>query len=232
MTVSDVIFANEIPVGSAEPHGIIYKIRQNVTNNNILNYVQPTTNYHCNGNIETIVKWDAQWQGGNSQDTYLLIDFKDRFIFPTHYSMKGYSGYCFAKEWILYGLNSTNGSPVEITRNTSVGSTFCGDPSICSAAASTCTGCCCNDDWGTFIINSPTGAFRYLKMMSLLSSHSTSNWYMAMRGFEVFGILSKDGRTSLTKTPNPRKTICFKSCPMNSHLPVYIFLRLFSVFIS
>jgi hypothetical protein len=225
MTVSDVIVANEIPVGSAEPHGIIYKIRQNVTNNNILSYVQPSTNYPTSGNIETIVKWDTGWQGGNSQNVYVLIDFKDRFIFPIHYSMKGYYGCYFAKKWVLYGLNSTNGSPVELTRNTSVGSTFCGNPSTCGSV-------CCNDEWGTFTINSPTGAFRYLKMMSLLSSTSSSYWYMALRGFEIFGILSKDGRTSLTKTPNPKKTICFKSCPMNSHLPVYIFLRLFSVFIS
>ena len=222
MSISDVIVADEIPVGNAEPHGIFYKIRQNVTNDYILNYIQPSsTDYYNSGDIQSVVKWDGNgWQGGNNQNTYLLIDFKDRFIFPTHYSMKGRKDKYFAKEWILYGLNSTNGSPVEITRNTSVGSTFCGDPSICSAAASTCTGCCCNDDWGTFIINSPTGAFRYLKMMSLLSSHSTSNWYMAMRGFEVFGILSKDGRTSLAK----RKTAYIRSCPTNKHLPAYVFL--------
>jgi hypothetical protein len=225
MTVSDVIVADEIPVGSAEPHGIIYKIRQNVTNNNILNYVQPTTNYQYAGNIETVVKWDSYWLGGSNQNTYLLIDFKNRFIFPTHYSIKGYSGRCFAKEWILYGLNSTNGSPVEITRNTSIGSTFCGDPSGCGSG-------CCNDKWGTFMINNPTGAFRYLKIMSLVPSCGTSSWYMAFRGFEIFGILSKDGRTSLTKTPTPRKTYCFRSYPINSHLPVYNSLRLFSVFIS
>jgi hypothetical protein len=227
MTVSDVIVADEIPVGSAEPHGVIYKIRQNVTNNNILNYVQPTTNYQHSGNIEYVVKWDGAWQGGGSQNTYLLIDFKDRFIFPTHYSMKGCYSYCFAKEWILYGLNSTNGSPVEITRNTSTGSTFCGVLSTCYDG-----NYCCNDDWGTFIINNPTGAFRYLKIMSLVPSCGTSRWYMAISGFEIFGILSKDGRTSLIQTPTPRKTYCFRSYPINSHLPVYIFLRLFSVFIS
>jgi hypothetical protein len=226
MTVSDVIFANEVPVGNAEPHGIIYKNRQNVTNNNILNYVQPTSNYPGGGDyINTVVKWDTGWSSQNNRDVYLLIDFKDRFIFPTHYSMRGARNNYYAKEWILYGLNSTNGSPVELSRNTSVGSTFCGDPSTCGSV-------CCNDEWGTFIINSPVGAFRYLKMMVLASSYTTSYWYIVMRGFEVFGILSKDGRTSITKTPIPRKTICFKSCPMNSHLPAYAFLRLFSVFIS
>jgi hypothetical protein len=226
MTVSDVIFANEIPVGSAEPHGIIYKIRQNVTNNNILNYVQPTSNTYHLGNIESVVKWDDRWQSGSDQNSYLLIDFKDRFIFPTHYSMKTYTGRCFAKEWILYGLNSTNGSPFEITRNTSIGSTFCGDPSACNRDT------CCNDNWGTFMISNPTGAFRYLKIMSLVPSCGTSSWYIAISCFEVFGILSKDGRTSLTRTPIPRKTYCFRSYPMNNYLPAYIFLQLFSVFIS
>jgi hypothetical protein len=209
MTVADVIVADEIPVGSAEPHGIFYKIRQIVTNNNILNYVEPTTNHHDHGDINSVVKWDGLWQG-YSQNVYVLIDFKDRFIFPTHYSLKGYKDKYFAKEWALYGLNSTNGSPVEISRNSCVGSTFCGDPSTCGSV-------CCNDDWGTFMINSPTRAYRYLKMTSLVSS-TTIGWWMALKGFEVFGILSKDGRTQIT-----RNIFRLKSCPMNCHFPVYIF---------
>ena len=79
MTVPSVIVADEIPVGSAEPHGIIYKIRQIVTNSNILNYVEPTTNYPYR-NIETIVKWDGGWSSGNDQSAHLLINFKNRFI--------------------------------------------------------------------------------------------------------------------------------------------------------
>jgi hypothetical protein len=220
MTIPDVIVANEIPVGNAEPHGIIYKIRQEVTNDNILNYVRPTSNYPKGGSyINTVVKWDDKWQSGNNRNAYLLIDFKDRFIFPTHYSMKGYKYVTFAKEWALYGLNSLDEPPVELSMNTSVGSTFCGDPSLCNTAASTCIGCCCNNDWGTFMINSPTRAFKYLKMMSLVSS-SPSGWYIAMRGFEVFGILSKDGRTSFTT----RNTFYFKLPTINHRLHAHVFL--------
>jgi hypothetical protein len=216
MNIPDVIVADQISVGNEEPHGIIYKIRQAVTNNNILNFVQPSSNYNAAGNIDTLVKWDGSWLSGENQNAYILIDFKDRFIFPTHYSKKGYSGLCYAKNWILYGLNSTNGSPVEISRNTSVGSTYCGSASGCSS-----------DNWGTFKINSPTRAFRYLKMMSLVSSCGTNNWYMTMKGFEVFGILSRDGRT-----PSSKETYCIKSCSVIIHLPAYAFVRLFSVYLS
>jgi hypothetical protein len=226
MTIPDVIVADEIPIGSEEPHGVIYKIRQKVSNDNILDFVEPTTNYHYAGNIESVVKWDYLWQGGSNQNTYLLIDFKDRFIFPTHYSMKGWKTACFAKEWALYGLNSLDESQILISSNTSVGSTFCGDPSTCGGGA------CCTNDWGTFMINSPTRAFRYLKVTILVKTCGISGWYLAIGSFEVFGILSKDGRTSLTRMPIPRKTFCLKSYPMNNHLPVYVFLRLFSVYIS
>jgi hypothetical protein len=216
MTIPSVIVADEVPVGSAEPHGIFYKVRQIVTNNNILNYIQPSTNYPTSSSVDTIVKWDGYFTSQNNQNAYLLIDFKNRFIFPTHYSMKGSNGMWFSKKWILYGLNSLDESPVEITRNTSVGSTFCGDVTTCG-----------DNKWGTFMIKYPTRAFRYLKMISLVSSHS-SYWYIAMEGFEVFGILSEDGRTSPTTT----KTFYLRSCQMNCHLPAYAFIRLFSVFIS
>jgi hypothetical protein len=103
MSVPDVIVADEIPFGNAEPHGVIYKIRQIVTNDNILSYVEPSTNYP-NGNAETVVKWNGVWQSGSNQNVYLLIDFKDRFIFPTHYSLKGWSSASYTKEWILYGF--------------------------------------------------------------------------------------------------------------------------------
>jgi hypothetical protein len=203
---------------NAEPHGVIYTIRRFVTNDNIINYVQLSTNYQYSGNINSIVKWDGSWQTGDSRNTYLLIDFKDRFIFPNHYSMKRCKIHCFALEWALYGLNSLDESPVEISRNASIGSTYCGNPS-------TCGGGCCNNDWGTFMINFPTRAFRYLKMTIL--TPSCSGWYMATSSFEVFGILYKDGLTSLT-----RKAFCLKSCSNNFHLPVYAFILLFSIHIS
>ena len=44
MSIPSVVVANDIPLENAEPHVIIYKIRENVTNKNILNYVEPSTN--------------------------------------------------------------------------------------------------------------------------------------------------------------------------------------------
>ena len=222
MSVSDVFEANDIPTGSTEPQGIIYNIRKNVTESKIMEYVEPTSNVATNtGNIESIVKWNDVWQCQNNQNAYLLIEFKDMFVFPTFYSLKGKYGYYFAKEWYLYGYNSILEDLTLLSTNTSMGSTYCGDPSMYSNS-------CCNDNWGTFVINPVKKAFKFFKIMSKTPS-GTGDWRIAMRGFEIFGLLSKDGKISLEKK---RKTFCFRSCPINNHLPTYAFLRMLSVYLS
>ena len=59
MSVPDVIVANDPPQGNGEPHGIIYTIRQKVTNDNILNYVVPTAHDFYRGDANSLVKWDS-----------------------------------------------------------------------------------------------------------------------------------------------------------------------------
>ena len=55
MTLPDKILANIIPTGSGEPHGIIYNIRQTVSN--VLDFVIPSTNVGTNtGDFNTLVK--------------------------------------------------------------------------------------------------------------------------------------------------------------------------------
>ena len=126
MSIPDVILANEPPQGSGEPHGIIYSIRQKVTNNNILNYVVSTAHQFLDGDVNSLVKWNSYSMSTATKGSYLEIEFKDRFVFPTFYSFKGHYDYGYiAKEWNLYGLVSQTDTPELIATNTCIGSTDC-----------------------------------------------------------------------------------------------------------
>ena len=211
MGLDDVIEAYDPPQGSAEPHGIIYKIREQVTNDKIIDYITPTSNVATNkGDINYIVTWNGGWQSSNSDNAYFQVEFKDHYVFPTHYSIKGFSGKQYAKSWELYGLNSLSEAPTFLSRNTSVGSTYCGD--------------CSEENWGTFVINNAPKSFRYFRF-SIKEGILTNYYFIALKGFEIFGVF--------LKTPiKPKKTYCYKSIPINSHMRVDTFLRLFCIYLS
>ena len=152
MTLPEYIEAFDAPTGSNEPHGILYQIRGNVTNDKLTNFVIPTCSGSYNANPHDPIKWSDPWQRSSSSG-YYQIEFKDRFVFPTHYSLKGYAGY-FAKEWDLYGFNSGD-TPTLLSSDTSVGSTYCGDSDSDYP----------NDNWGTFNIkNTPQKAYRFFSI--------------------------------------------------------------------
>ena len=219
MSIPDIIEANNISTGNSEPHGIIYKIREKVTNNNILDYVTPSTNAERSGvPISIMVKWDGGYQSEYNTNAYVQVEFKDRYIYPTHYALKGYS-YGYAKEWYIYGFN-TNDDLTLLATHSSIGSTYCGDPSGCGK-------CCCNNFWGTFQLDTVNKAFRYIRL-KLKTPSDPNNYRIALSGFEVFGILSKDARTKF----GIKKSICLVSCKANRHLPTYMFLRFFSTYLS
>ena len=99
MSLPDVIEATNIPSGSEEPQGIIYKIREKVSSSNVLNFVDVSTNATSQyGTLDTIAKWDSYWTSSESEYAYAQIEFKDKYVYPTHYSLKGFQGYAFAKE--------------------------------------------------------------------------------------------------------------------------------------
>ena len=220
MSISDVIEATNIPNDGEEPHGIIYEIRNRVTNDNILNYVNITSNATSfSGSLEALVKWGSISRSSANKEAYVQIEFKNRFVFPTYYSFKGESGGHFAKQWQILGLNSENETPTVLATNS-----FRESPSYCCDDT-----CCCNENWGTFKINPKTNkGFRFIRINCTESSYpSVVKWRVGLRGFEIFGKLSINGNIK-----KPKRTYCFKSYPINHHLPTYAFLRMFSVYLS
>ena len=182
MSLPNFIKANNIPIGNEEPHGIFYDIRQRVSD--ILSFVSVTTNKERLGDVSSIIQPGGSFSSQNNEDTHIKIDFKNRFIHPTHYSLKGYYRAYFAQEWNIYGYNSPDKIDL-IATNASIESTYCGDPMKCTS----CIECCCNDEWGTFSMNKVKEGYRYLLIKSKVPS-SKSNWHVALRGLEIFGILS------------------------------------------
>lgn len=178
--IPDVIEATTKPEGSSEPHGIIYKIKQLRTD--ILSYVYPSTNVeNVYGNISTIVNWDGYWSNYASEDAYLQIEFKGRFVNPTYYSIRGYGDnyhWCYSKEWYLHGYKTLeeNESPVLL----SIGETtteYCGSNNGCLSGG-----------WASYPIKKTRIFFRYLRIT--IKEPSCDVWHLLFSGIEIFGTYS------------------------------------------
>ena len=199
MTLPDYIEAFDAPTGSDEPHGILYQIRGNVTNDQITNFVVPTEYGSYNGNLYNPIKWTGLWQGIESSG-YYQIEFKERFVFPTNYSLKGNSFSSYGNKWDLYGFNSGE-PPVLLSSDTSIGSTYCGDYYYCSG-----------NNWGTFKIkNPPQKAYRFFRF-----AHPKCECLM-FAGVEFFGIFST--KSVKAKMKNSRR---YKSIPLRFRLMIVI----------
>ena len=211
MSIPNVFVAKSIPKGADDPHGIIYYIRQKVGNDEILKYVKPSANVSTNaGNVQTIVKWDSYWQSqSNNKDAFLQIEFKTRFVHPTHYSLKSKKGFQYATEWYLYGYNTMNEEPTLLSTDSSVDSTYCNKTTDKDTS-------CNNDNWGTFPIKHKANkGFRYLGIKNKKPSNP-SYWRLTFSSFEVFGKLSIYQLKSKTR----------------KKVSVYVLLRLFSTYLS
>ena len=217
MTLPSYIKRNDPPTGNGVPSGIISSIRQTVGEENIANFVVPTTNRPSSYDITNVVKWSNQWSSSCSMDAYLQFEFKNRYVYPTYYSLKGNTKWLYTKEWYLYGINEKGNKIIIVSENSSTGSTLCGG----NAQR------CANSDWGTFQINNNVEPFRYLRIVIKTPSNSTYP-YNNFCGFEIFGVYSSNKATLNTNM----KTYCFAGYPMISHLPAYVLLRLLTTCIA
>ena len=206
-SLPELIEAKDVSTGTDEPHGIIYLLSNNVSN--IISYVIPTTNAGTSyGNINGPITRNNWFQSGDRNDAYYQIEFKDRYVYPTHYSFKGYNGpYSFTKEWYVQGLNSLSDSPTLLTTETNEGSSFCSNEINCD-----------NSNWATFAIPKQQKAFRFIRFTRKTSSTSSKSKRVLFAGIDVFGIYSKDGKTNFGKA---KRTYCFKSYPLYRRETIY-----------
>ena len=217
MTLPSRFEANNPPTGSGVPSGIISTVRATVGESNIASYVIPTTN-RPNSDVNNIVKWNICWTSSSNLDAYFQVEFKDRYVYPTFYSLQGSKCSWYAKEWRLYGFNEENDEMTIVSENTSVGSTFCTGSEKCAS-----------DDWGTFQIINKVEPFRFFRL-TIKTPSSSSNPFNCVKGFEIFGLYSSSKETlSVSKK---KKTYCHVSYPCKPRLAAYVLLRLLTTYIS
>ena len=154
LNLPDSFEANNIPKGSEIPSGIIQRIKNEVTD--IKSYVYPSYNgTFIEGKIDALVNWKDTLQVKDS-GTYLQIEFKHGYVYPTSYSIKGINGNCcYQKEWILYGFNILEEEKTIIGENKSEGTTFCNSGKEG----------CYSDNWATFSVKPVKKAFKYFRMI-------------------------------------------------------------------
>jgi hypothetical protein len=204
MSLPNYIEALNAPTSNGVQHGIINQIRSNVTNSNILSYVIATSYGRYDGAIDNPILLSGPWQGTISAG-YWQVEFKNAFVFPTHYSLKGYGeGWTTALEWNLFGFNSENEDYTLLSNDTLVGTNYCGGLAKCKS-----------HNWETFAINNPPQkAFRYFRITHPYYMHFT------LSGIEFFGIFSTNGATP---SINKKKLNCIISIPLLFRLQTPLF---------
>ena len=130
LSVPSTFEEKNIPSGSTPPHGIISRLRNETSD--ITSYVQPSSKHdYIGGDVNTLVKWNTYVQI-HGDDAYLQVEFKQGYVFPLSYSLRGHNGpHAFAKEWYLYGFNEVDGEKTLLNEASNEGTTFCGNESLC-----------------------------------------------------------------------------------------------------
>ena len=190
-------------------YGIIGTYKLQYPSKNPLDVFIPSASSYDNGDINTLVTWTSSFQTkGATNGTYVTIEFKDLFVHPTAYGLKGFKDKYFAREWLFQGIDD-QGNIIDIEQNTSSGSLFCSDDDNIK---------CSNMEWGTFELkNIPQKAFRKLRWTILKGS---VGYHIALSGIEIYGTLSETGK--IYHRPNIFQTIIHTNAKPN--VIVYLFI--------
>ena len=194
-------------------NGIISMIRGIIPDPISAGIVTATANHVGSGEINNMILSSAStyWQSYSSPDSYIQFDFHDRYLFPTHYSFRGFSGTNYARSWYLYGFNSGEESDVSkwflLGNDTSEGSSYC-EP-LSSGLY------CGNNNIGTFSVRPTIDGFRYFRWVLSQCSNPSRN-QISIRGIELFGFLSLNNNFSPTYS-HPKFSQEFNSTFFSHH---------------
>ena len=195
MTLPDQI-GPILPAGNSM-NGIISKIREIIPDPVSSGIVSATASSGSAPNSMILSSETTSWQISNPSDIYIQFDFHDRYLFPTHYSFRGYNSKWYARVWTLYGFNAGQESDNSLwnllSLDTSEGTNYCEPLDEIKA--------CGNNNIGTFSVHPTTQGFRSFRWVLKQCSNPTVN-YMGMRGIKLFGILSTHSQYSMLQFPN------------------------------
>ena len=191
MKIPDPIVVQE---NGAPFEGIINEIKKYSSDPISENIVVPSSSGNSAGH-NCAVTWAGVWSSmPGAANAFLEIRFPGRFLFATHYTIRGCSDSCiYQKKWILFGFNSNEVSDASkwttLAENESTADTFCGSSSTCSGGKESTI----------FSIKPINKGFEYVRFKTTASS--SSSIYFITSAIEFFGRLSS--------SPNPMKNKCY-----------------------
>ena len=183
---------------SNPPNGIIHTIRTNhgISNPVTEGIIKPTALNTDSGSINNVVLSSGDWATTQTLNPspFFQLEFPNRFLFLSAYSMKGISntGWCCQSKWRIEGFNKENeGDSSKWTllgRNTSSEKNFCGDSSRCSS-----------NEISTYSVIVQSKGFRYIRWTSEDSYCGSSYCRFVASGMEVYGTLSTSSLVAKTR---------------------------------
>lgn len=191
--------------------GIINKIKNTFTDPISSNIVVP---FSTQAGYEKLITWSADYSSNSGADkAYVYIRFPGRFLFPTHYTIRGMTNiaYFYQKKWTVYGYNAGEENDASkwtvLAENESTSSTFCGNGASCIKEGRSTT----------FSMISTKKGFEYIRFKTTESSGS--NLFFVASAIEFFGTLS-------TKNVSPnngkQKVSIYRVCTLRESL---LFIR-------
>ena len=212
MSLPDVI--GPISPNGDDMNGIIYTIRQTISDPISSGIIKATGTGSSNPNNVVLSSSSSYWGSSNSIGSYIQFEFINRHLKPTHYSFRGCLGLCFAKTWKLFGFNdgeeNDDSKWILLGDNASSGSSYC-EPRSGEG--------CGNENVGTFSVLPTNIGFRYFRW-TLKECSCSGNYHMTYRGIDLFGTLS-------TNQNHFSESIADKCSKCAEAIHLYILVRIF-----
>ena len=209
----------EVPNGL---NGIINKLKSVYKVDPITEeYVIPSSNDNCLGNVNTLVLWDNYvFQAcGNGIKPWIQLSFPKGYIFPNAYSMRGtYEesyGRFYPTSWTVYGIyggdiNNPN-KWVKLGENNVNESTYCNN--VWSNKG------CRDKRVGTFKLKETVPKKGYKYMRWVLKTSCGNGDYFASSGLDIYGVFSKSPYYYMKK----------KSCRCSNNYFSFVFIAIFTL---
>lgn len=194
--------------------GIVNEIKKHYTDPIASNIIIPNSS---RSGYNGLVTWgyyssDCQY----FKDGFASFRFPGRFLFPTHYTLRGHISWTYQKKWNIYGYNSgeenDNKTWTLLGSHESTDDTFCGNSTSCNSDTKT----------STFSLNRTIKGFEYIRFQTLISSKGS--YCFITSATEFFGTLSTKNILPSSKC----KVSVYRKCTPYEFLS---FLRYFSTFI-
>jgi hypothetical protein len=196
--------------------GIISKIKKYSNNPIADNIVVPSAVTTPYGNCNYTVNWDGDFATMEGSNAYLIIQFPGKYLFPTHYTIRGVKTnyWAYPKTWKVFGYNKGEENDSNrwtlLAFNESTVNTYCGNETRCITTRRS-----------TIFSMIPTNkGFEYIRFVAITCSGTYLHFTTS--GIEFFGILS----VSSSPNRNPFRCTIYNCFRIDS-----VFVNSFSIFL-